>query len=77
MHSRDLLPALRELPTGASGQRMSFRDMIGGLTSTDSTMYAAELASGVSLSMWAVFDRVNRGRQPRRSLRNPLAGHGC
>ena len=59
MHSTDLLPALLELPTSASGKRMSFRDMIAGLTSTDRTMYAAELASGVSLGMWAVFDRVN------------------
>ena len=59
MHSTGLLPVLRELPTGAFGQRMSFRDMIAGLTSTDRTMYAAELASGVSLGMWTVFDRVD------------------
>ena len=56
MCSTDLLPALRELPTSESGQRMSFRDMMTGLVNTDRAMYAAEFASAASLGMWYIFD---------------------
>ena len=56
MQSSNLLPALRELPGGEDGQRMSFRDIMTGLASTDRAMYAAEFASAVSLSMWYIFD---------------------
>ena len=59
MRSTDLLPALRELPTIESTQRLSFRDMMSGLVGTDRAMYAAEFASAVSLGMWPVFDRFN------------------
>ena len=59
MDSTDLLPALRELPTGEPSQRMSFRDMIAGLASTDRAMYAAEFASVISFGLWGVFDSVN------------------
>ncbi len=59
MQSIDLLPALRELPVGTSRQRMSFRDMIAGLVSTERTMHAAEFVSASSSAMWTVFDRVN------------------
>ena len=48
MRSTDLLPALRELPTIESTQRLSFRDMMSGLVGTDRAMYAAEFASAVS-----------------------------
>ena len=56
MRSTDLLPALRELPTSESRQRMSFRDMMTGLVGTDRAMYAAEFASAASLGMWYIFD---------------------
>ena len=59
MRSTDLLPALRELPTSESNQRLSFPDMMSGLVGTDRAMYAAEFASAVSLGMWPVFDRFN------------------
>ena len=59
MHSTDLLPALRELPTIESNQPLSFRDMMSGLVGTDRAMYAAEFASAVSLGMWPVFDQFN------------------
>lgn len=59
MQSSNLLPALRELPTGESRQRMSFREMIAGLVNTDRAMYAAEFAFAASLSMWAIFSIVN------------------
>ncbi len=56
MESSDLLPALRGLPGGETRQRMSFREIVTGLVSTDRTMYAAEFASAVSFGMWGVFD---------------------
>ena len=59
MQSTNLLPVLRGLPGGNTGQRMSFRDIITGLVNTDRTMYAAEFASAVSFGMWAVFPGVN------------------
>ena len=59
MQSTSLLPVLRGLPGGSTGQRMSFRDIITGLVNTDRTMYAAEFASAVSFGMWAVFPGVN------------------
>ena len=59
MRSTDLLPALRELPTSESRQRMSFRDMMTGLVGTDRAMFAAEFTSAVSVGLWAVFGRVN------------------
>lgn len=59
MHSTDLLPALRELPTGEPSQSMSFQDMVAGLASTDRAMYAAEFASAISFSLWGVFDHIN------------------
>ena len=45
MRSTDLLPALRELPTIESTQRLSFRDMMSGLVGTDRALYAAEFTS--------------------------------
>ena len=59
MRSTDLLPALRELPTSESHERMSFQDMMTKLVGTDRVAFAAEFASAVSFSMWGVFDRVN------------------
>ena len=59
MRSTDLLPALRELPVGETRERISFRDMMTGLTSTDRVTFAAEFSAAVSLSMWGVLDRVN------------------
>ena len=59
MRSTNLLPALRELPTSESRQRMSFRDTMTGLVGTDRAMYAAEFTSAVSVSLWALFHRVN------------------
>ena len=57
--STDLLPALRELPSGESRQRMSFREIITGLASTDRTMDTAEFVSAASFGTWAVFPGVN------------------
>ena len=59
MHSTELLAQLRGLPTGEPGERMSFRDAITGLVSTDRAMFAAEFASAASFGMWAVFPGVN------------------
>ena len=59
MHSIELLPALRELPTHESRQRMSLHDMMTGLVGTDRATFAAEVATGVSASLWALFGRVN------------------
>ena len=59
MESSDLLPALCELPGHESRQRMSFREIVTGLVSTDRTMYAAEFASAASIGLWAVFDGIN------------------
>ena len=59
MSSTALLPALRELPTSESRERMSFQDMMTGLVSTDRVTFAAEVTSAVSFSLWGVFDRVN------------------
>lgn len=59
MQSTDLLPALRELPTGKPSQRMSFQDMISGLVSTDRALYAAEFSSAASFGFWTVFEGVN------------------
>ena len=56
MQSPNLLPALRALLTSESHQSMSFKEMIGGLVSTDRAMYAAEFASAVSFGMWYIFD---------------------
>ena len=59
MRSTDLLPALRELPTIESTQRLSFRDMMSGLVGTDRALFAAEFTSAVSASLWALFHRFN------------------
>ncbi len=59
MQSTNLLPALRKLPTDEAQTRMSFREIMTGLVSTDRAMYAAEFTSAVSLSMWPIFDGVN------------------
>ena len=59
MSSTALLPALRELPTTESRERMSFQGMMTGLVGTDRAAFAAEFASAVSVSLWGVFDRVN------------------
>ena len=59
MSSTDLLPALRELPTSKSSERMSFQNMIASLVGTDRFTFAAEFTSAVSFGLWAVFDRVN------------------
>ena len=59
MRSTDLLPALQELPADGPRERMSFRDMMAGLVSTDRAAFAAEFSSAVSVSLWGVFDRVN------------------
>ena len=53
MKSTDLLPVLRELAGGETGQHMSFREIITGLVNTDRTMYSAEFASGASFGIWA------------------------
>ena len=66
MPSIDLLPALQELPTGESRERMSFRDMMSGLVSTDRAAFAAEFSSAVSFSLWAIFPRVNVDDDLRR-----------
>lgn len=59
MHSIDLLPALRDLPTGEARERMSFRDMMAGLVNTDRAMFAAEFTSGLSFGLWAIFPGIN------------------
>ena len=59
MHSTELLPQLQSLPADEPRQRMSFRDAITGLVSTDRAMFAAEFASAASFGMWAVFPGVN------------------
>ena len=59
MRSIDLLPALRELPTSEPRERMSFRDMMAGLVSTDRAAFAAEFTSAVSFGLWAIFPGVN------------------
>ena len=59
MHSMELLPQLQGLPADEPRQRMSFRDAITGLVSTDRAMFAAEFAAAASFGMWPVFDRVN------------------
>ena len=59
MQSSSLLPALRELPGGESGQDRSFRETITGIVNMDRAMYAAEFASAVSGGMWGIFDSVN------------------
>ncbi len=59
MRSIDMLPALRELPAGEPRERMSFRDMMAGLVSTDRAAFAAEFSSAVSFSLWGLFSRVN------------------
>ena len=59
MSSTALLPALRELPTSESRERLSFQGMMTGLVSTDRVTFAAEVTSAVSFSLWGVFDRVN------------------
>ena len=59
MRSIDLLPALRQLPAGEPRDRMSFRDMMAGLVSTDRAAFAAEFTSAVSFSLWAIFPAVN------------------
>ena len=59
MQSANLLPALREIPADESRQRMSFRDIMTGLVSTDRAMFAAEFASAVSFGMWGIFDEIN------------------
>ena len=59
MQSSNLLPALRELPGGESGQNRSFRDTITGIVNMDRAMHAAEFASAVSFGMWPIFEAVN------------------
>ena len=59
MQSTNLLPALCELPTGKSRQRMSLRDTITGLVNTDRAMYAAEFASSISIGLWGIFSGFN------------------
>ena len=59
MNSTALLPALRELPTSESRERMSFRGMMTGLVGTDHVTFAAEFTSALSFSLWGLFDRVN------------------
>ncbi len=59
MHSMELLPQLQGLPADEPRQRMSFREAITGLVSTDRAMFAAEFAAAASFGMWPVFDRVN------------------
>ena len=59
MHSMELLAQLRSLPDGEPRHRMSFRDAITGLVSTDRGMFAAEFAAAASFGMWPLFDRVN------------------
>ena len=74
MKSTDLLPVLRELPGGETGQRMSFREIITGLVNTDRAMYAAEFASAVSFGIWAFPPGVNVGddlREAHRPMRGP------
>ena len=59
MQSSNLLPTLRELPGGESGQNSSFRDHITSLVNMDRAISAAESATSVSIGMWAVFQSVN------------------
>ena len=59
MSSTALLPALRELPTSESRERMSFQGMMTGLVGTDHVTFAAEFTSALSFSLLGVFDRVN------------------
>ena len=68
MKSTDLLPVLRELPGGETGQRMSFREIITGLVNTDRAMYSAEFASGASFGIWAFFPGVNVGDDLREAM---------
>ena len=68
MESSDLLPALCELPGHESRQRMSFREIVTGLVSTDRTMYAAEFASAASIGLWAVFDGINVDDELRETM---------
>ena len=68
MQSSNLLPALRELPGGDSGQGRSFRDHITGIVSMDRAMYAAEFATAVSGGMWGIFDSVNIEDDVRENL---------
>lgn len=68
LRSTDLLPALRELPTIESQQRMSFRDVMTGLAGTDRALFAAEFTSAVSVSLWAVFKRVNVDDKSRETI---------
>ena len=59
MRSTNMLPALRELPTGESSQRVSFRAAIESLVNTDRVMFGAEFASAVSFGMWGIFRSIN------------------
>ena len=59
MKSTNLLPALREIHQQESRQRISFRESITALLSTDRAMFAAEFASAASFGMWYIFDDVN------------------
>ena len=59
MHSMELLPQLQGLPADEPRQRMSFRDAIAGLVSTDRAMFAAEFTAAASFSMWGVLPGIN------------------
>ncbi|MYC29746.1 MAG: hypothetical protein F4X65_06630 [Chloroflexi bacterium] len=60
MQSSNLLPALRELPSGdESGQERSFRENITGIVNMDRAMYGAEFATGVSGGLWGILDSAN------------------
>ena len=74
MRSIDLLPALRELPAGEPRDRMSFRDMMAGLVSTDRAAFAAEFSSAVSFSLWAIFNRVNVDDDLRDTMKRRMGG---
>ena len=59
MQSSSLLPALRKLPRGESGQQAPFREQISSIVNMDRAMDAAESASSVSAGMWFLFDDRN------------------
>ena len=59
MNSLSLMPRLLELPKEAGDRPRSTREQLGGLTTTDRAMYAAEHAAATAAGFWTVFDNVN------------------
>lgn len=68
MKSLDLLPALRELPGEASGERKPFREIMSDLAGGDRALRAAESAAAASFALWGIFDSVNLDDELRDRL---------